>query len=646
MIDIPNHSFLAEELLCPVANRVDPMRLNMFNNQISQSLVLKEFDFPFVFTNFESQIGSYSTSYKRAQDEFKVIKIIQKNMYNKVYIIQNLRTKQFDVIERKEATCLTEKYGYRHVNKNLDSLKENQTVPKDSVLWHSTAYDDNLNYGFGRNLKVAYLSYDSLNYEDAIIISESAAEKMAVAFINVVDINLNPNDVLLNLFGNDTKYKGFPDLNEEVNSNLCAIRRFEYESFLYNFKDLKNINYLSDTVVNGHGKVIDIEIFNNADSKKLSSETYNSQTFKYLTQQEKFYTELNTTMTDIMSKSSNISENFEYLYSRSCAFVGKQKWANQGSEFSGTVMRFTLVEDCPVRTGDKISNRMGGKGINSCIKPDSEMPTTEDGETVDLVLSPFGIYARTNIGQFVETMINFYSAEILKQMIVDRDDIPYISKMYFKYIYVVSKEFCKFMYGKYTELETDNEREKFMNDIMFKENGEPFECLYIHQPPMFGNISLEEIFELVEMFPDLSPQKFVGIGQPLMMGYAYFMRLKHYAFSKFSARSAGTLNLKDVPSKNTTFKQDTSKFSKTPIRLGEMETINLFTLNDSKRLADFKKIYSSSSEERQNAITQLLTHDDVMNIESFEMNSKNDNILDILKQYFKVLGLELKNDKE
>lgn len=210
-----------------------------------------------------------------------------------------------------------------------------------------------------------------------------------------------------------------------------------------------------------------------------------------------------------------------------------------------------------------------GKGVVTAILPDDQMPETEDGDKAEVVLSPFGVIARTNPAQLVELHINFYSEQILNKMIDiynDSDDsseiLESLQTIYFDYLEIVSPEQYDFTIDTYNELE-DEERMDFFTNILQESN------LYIHQPPFFGNISLDEMEVLMDKFPDIKPFKMKKIKNDLVMGYMYFIRLKHYALSKFSARSAGMLNLKDVPSKSMNFKNDISQFSKTPIRFGK-----------------------------------------------------------------------------
>ena len=62
--------------------------------------------------------------------------------------------------------------------------------------------------------------------------------------------------------------------------------------------------------------------------------------------------------------------------------------------------------------------------------------------------------------------------------------------------------------------------------------------------------------------------EWVDIKTPLVIGDMFYMRLKHDAKCKFSARAGGYLSLSDVPSKNNkNFKENRSVYSKTAVRI-------------------------------------------------------------------------------
>ena len=67
-----------------------------------------------------------------------------------------------------------------------------------------------------------------------------------------------------------------------------------------------------------------------------------------------------------------------------------------------------------IAVGDKISGRHGNKGIVSVILPEEDMPFTEDGTPVDVVLNPLGVPSRMNAGQILETHLGWASKELGK----------------------------------------------------------------------------------------------------------------------------------------------------------------------------------------------------------------------------------------
>ena len=77
----------------------------------------------------------------------------------------------------------------------------------------------------GVNLTTAYICRDK-TMEDGIQISESAALKLASPLISKIQIPLNDNDIILNLYGDDNEYLGIPYVGEKVKDGIiCAIRR-------------------------------------------------------------------------------------------------------------------------------------------------------------------------------------------------------------------------------------------------------------------------------------------------------------------------------------------------------------------------------------------------------------------------------------
>lgn len=58
-----------------------------------------------------------------------------------------------------------------------------------------------------------------------------------------------------------------------------------------------------------------------------------------------------------------------------------------------------------IEVGDKLAGRHGNKGIISIVVPEEDMPYTEDGRQVDIMLNPLGVVSRMNIGQTLEMQL-------------------------------------------------------------------------------------------------------------------------------------------------------------------------------------------------------------------------------------------------
>tara|TARA_A100000164_G_scaffold71068_1_gene59462 strand:+ start:4320 stop:8063 length:3744 start_codon:yes stop_codon:yes gene_type:complete len=88
-----------------------------------------------------------------------------------------------------------------------------------------------------------------------------------------------------------------------------------------------------------------------------------------------------------------------------------------GDELQQGVMKLAKVyiaQKRKVSIGDKMAGRHGNKGIVSIIVPEEDMPFTEDGKTVDLILNPLGVPSRMNLGQLYEAMLGWAGRKLNK----------------------------------------------------------------------------------------------------------------------------------------------------------------------------------------------------------------------------------------
>ena len=359
------HDFLAEGLLVPFVNQTNNNRLQMFNSHVGQAIQLEQAEPPKVFTGFENQIGEHSTGYNKVKGIWKVLKKIKKNEFNYILIIRNEMTLEYDIVYRTEAENLTEHFGYKLDNNVMDSIVEGEII-EDKIVSHDMNYDSDMNFQYGKNLNVAYLAFSGHTNEDSIVISESTADKMSSYFVEKIDVNINTNDVLLNIYGDENTYKTFPSIGEKINEDgvLLATRRIIYTDIISKLKDKLLSKYIDgDTRKYAHkgATVIDINIYSNKDLNNLSQEPYNSQILENYFNLLRYYNEVVDYLKPILfNKRSKFSNELRTFYNKIASFRDPlTEFENSGRRFDNIVAEFTILYKKPLTPGAKLTNRYG-----------------------------------------------------------------------------------------------------------------------------------------------------------------------------------------------------------------------------------------------------------------------------------------------
>lgn len=355
----------------------------MFTSHLKQFLNLLEPEFPFVFTNNENTVGKHSAGYKKAKHDLKVVRKIGKfedildapRIY-KIFTYDKV-TKTYDVIERKVCESLTENFGYDYVNDRIDEIKEGDELVEGEVIYHSTSYDEDMNYGYGRNATVMY-TLDPYTSEDAAIISESFSKKMASIEVDEIKIGLNGNDYLIDIPDNlkdvvsaetvsakttkdkkgNYEYKPLPDIGEFVSGKLAVSRRQFNNQLLFDFKD-KSLHEVHDGdvifYVNDNVEIIDYTIYNNQDED--ADNPFYDQINKYLHSEMVYYRQIKETCEEIMSSGKKYTRDVEYTYKRACHMLDrKKKWKESNdSVFGNMEIEVTIRREVPLGRASKFT---------------------------------------------------------------------------------------------------------------------------------------------------------------------------------------------------------------------------------------------------------------------------------------------------
>ena len=372
----------------------------MFTSHMRQFVNLTNPDFPRVFTNYENTVGKNSTGIYKAKSDLKIIDKISKfedGVHdNHLYLLftYDKENDKYEIVEKKVLEDLTEKFGYKYNNDSMDKKEINDKVKKGEVLYKTTSYDEEMNYCYGKNVKFMYL-LENNTIEDAIVVCDSLAKTMKSIEVETVKVSLNDNDMFCNIYGDNTNYKCFPDINENVKEHiLCAKRRIHNNQLLFDTKqsNLRKINFTSDFPSFIDGRVVDINVYCNKPIEEIEENIFNKQLMSYIRMQRAFYQKVFERCEAIINSGSSYSNDINFYYQKAKNILDPEYlWREEdNSVFSNIVVEFLVEREIGLSVGQKITGRYGNKGVISKILPDDQMPYFENGDQVQVIFNSLG----------------------------------------------------------------------------------------------------------------------------------------------------------------------------------------------------------------------------------------------------------------
>lgn len=643
----PEH-MLGKGSLMPFNCANSGVRKLMFGTNLEQRLALLDADVPYISTGFENEFGEYSSSFEKADGDYRVVAKIPKysSKPNGHYfiIIKNIKTHEMKYVERVSYKHTTESYGYLYNSDAVDSLSIGSIIKEGDVIRKSESFDEYNNRKDGKNLLLLF-NASEYTMEDAIIISESCSKKLASPLIHKVKLVINDNDIPLNMYGNDNIYKIFPDIGESiVDGILCILRKEKKEEALFSqsFDRLK-IPTVSDEKIIVSGRIVDIDIYCNAPDK-LADNPYYAQINEYYQEHLAFCRDMVTVLDKYFETGCYPDYLLDKLYNKCKDELNGAQFFNE-RVFSNLNIDITVIEEIPVKVGDKLTNRYGGKGVVSKVFPDNLMPKTQDGRSVDIQANMCGVFGRENIGQLFEMSLNYISNNIVKAMIDDTTSVDNAIAMFLDYLELVSPKMHA-EYSKFFSLLTDEESAEFISTITDDD-----EMLYLDIDPVSEYMTIDKLAAIYKKFPWIKQErvrvpvvdsngntKYVLSRRPVVCGHVYYYRLKQYGKEKFSVTSLSATNIKNENSRNKSSKVYKARYSRTPIRFGDMELGNL-THMGSELVVQLLMLYSTSPEGRM--LAESMMTGSPFNIDVKLNDTASNRNVEILNTYLKTIGLKI-----
>jgi len=223
----------------------------------------------------------------------------------------------------------------------------------------------------GRNILVAFMSFEGGNYEDAIVISDRLVREDLFTSIHIEKHEIESRDTKL---GPEEITRDIPNVGEESLKDL----------------DEDGIVYIGAEVQPGDilvGKI----------TPKGETE---------LTAEERLLRAI------FGEKAREVKDSSLRLpHGERGKVVDVRIFTREaGDELLPGVnrlVRVSVAQKRKVSVGDKMAGRHGNKGVIAKILPQEDMPFLPDGTPVDIILNPLGVPSRMNIGQILETHLGW-----------------------------------------------------------------------------------------------------------------------------------------------------------------------------------------------------------------------------------------------
>lgn len=676
---IPAQEFtLGRSLKQPFCNANSGSRKIMQGIQMEQTVQILNPEVPIVSTGYENQLGYMSSNFIVADRDYKIVarinKFSQHPNHHYWYILYSEKDNYLTYIERVSYLHVTEFFGYLFDNEYLDSRLINDVISTGDVIKKTISYDEYNNRAEGLNLTTMYVACEDVK-EDPIVISESAAKRFSCPLIDKIEIKINDNDILLNLYGDNEKheYKTFPNIGESVKNNIfCAIRRElkdEEALFTQSWDRLQQIMMNDKKFLCDDGIIVDINVFCN-NPEKLENSIYNNQLKIYYDESVRFSREFVEKVGPWINKPGiNVSYEMSKLYN-TLSLVNNGVQYIQDKVFSNVMMEIYIQHSKPLHRGDKITDRYGGKGVISKVRPDNMMPKyLKDGKwkPVDVLYSMCTCINRLNDGQLFETSVTYIGWQLLEYIKQNIKDYNQAFKLILKYIELLNPEQAEDLLHLHRtegiDLECPDPMEDSIDyigdDARYERNVFIEQMLHdgfimVSIPPISSGMDIDKIKKIYDTFPFIKkycpvvvPQKDsrgnyrdIYTRRPLVIGSKYIFRLKQLAEEKFSAVSLASTNIRNENSKSRLAKTHNARFASTPVKVyGEMESSAISAHIGIDNFIEVFLLYSSSPEARRQNKELLIGDPFSFNIELDENCIAQS--ADMVQAYLKILGERL-----
>ena len=235
---------------------------------------------------------------------------------------------------------------------------------------------ENGELALGKNLLVAFMSWEGYNFEDAIILSQNLVKDDTLSSIHIEEYEVDARDTKL---GKEEITRDLPNVGPELLANL----------------DERGIIRIGAEVRPGDilvGKVTPKGETELSAEERLLRAIFNEKS------------------REVRDTSLKVPHGEQGTIIGVKVFDAEEGEDELGSGVNQRVVVY-IAQKRKISEGDKLAGRHGNKGVIAKILPVEDMPFMEDGTPVDIILNPLGVPGRMNIGQVLEIHLGWIAKQ-------------------------------------------------------------------------------------------------------------------------------------------------------------------------------------------------------------------------------------------
>lgn len=469
----------------------------------------------------------------------------------------------------------------------------------------------------GKNLLTLIYPWRGMNYQDSLVISETASKKMAHIETRKEVIVLNKNEYFVSL--DDSKYIPLPEIGTEIKKGypFAKIKRNYYGKDIH-----KNFSEPKTYTAKFTSKVKEVRVF---------AKEWNHQIKEHDLFIQSHIRAQKLAKKKIMKMDIPISKRKLICYELGCTGVLKELKYNGDVDM---IIEVIFENEIPMKVGDKVGNRHGNKGIISTILPDTMMPKLSDGRICDIVLNPLSLISRMNAAGEIFEMAYCEAALKIREAAekLKLDDLLELVVNSIKIIDMTPNQ----QYLRQTLEQLNNKPESEVRKLL--------ESFVFYAPP-FYTPKINKIMELCEYLGVQYAQETFDPGQndiikdiygnPVLIGCGnlYWYKLDHLIMDKLRTRAIGAYSKKYRQPIKTDTVNNGQKF-------GHMEMEALLASNAKENIREIMYEKSDDFESKDE-----LVENQIFGIDE-EPKNRNSSINEIFESYLNVLGLEITEDED